>query len=183
MSLVHSVEIPLGREMPDFELEDVEGKVHKGRELYGEKGLLVAFTCNHCPYAIAIWPRLIRLAERARGLGVAAVAINPNINPDYPEDAPGKMREKIREWGISFPYIVDAEQRTARSFGAQCTPDLYLFDASRRLSYHGRFDDDWQDETRVKRRDLESAVEALAAGRPVSAEQLPSMGCSIKWRG
>lgn len=181
MALVESVEIPLGTRMPDFSLKDPDGRRHEGRELYGEKGLLVAFTCNHCPYAQAIWPRLIRLASYARDLGVNTAAINPNINPEFPEDSPGSMAQKIGEWEVTFPYLIDTSQRTARDFRAQCTPDLYLFDSDRRLVYHGRFDDCWQHESKVKQRELQTAVESLAAGSPMPDLQRPSMGCSIKW--
>ena len=111
MALVESLDIPLGTGMPPFELKDPNGKTYKGNDVYGKKGLLVAFTCNHCPYAVAVWPRLIKLARHAHELGINIVAINPNIHPDYPEDAPEKMKNKIREWGISFPYLVDETQR------------------------------------------------------------------------
>lgn len=181
MALLESIHIPLGTLMPDFELKDPEGKAHRGRELYGKKGLLLLVTCNHCPYALAVWPRSIGLAKRAAELGIATAAVNPNIHPGYPEDSPAKMLEKIREWGIPFPYLVDATQETAKALKAQCTPDIYLFDSSRKLVYHGRIDDNWEDESKVKRHELRSAIEALAAGKPLAAEQRPSMGCSIKW--
>ena len=182
MALVESVTVALGTEMPDFKLADPDRKAYEGRALYGPKGLLVAFTCNHCPYAVAVWPRLVRLAAKAVPLGVATVAVNPNIHPGYPEDAPDKMKLKVREWRIPFPYLVDESQATARAFKAQCTPDLYLFGADRRLAYHGRLDDNWQDEGAVEREELWEAVQALAAGRPAATTQRPSMGCSIKWR-
>jgi peroxiredoxin len=182
MALVESISIPLGTPMPAFSLSDPAGETHDSKALAGPKGLLVAFTCNHCPYAIAVWPRLIRHAAEFKALGVETVAINPNINPAYPDDAPGKMKEKIAEWGIPFPYLVDESQETAKAFKAQCTPDLYLFDASGSLAYHGRIDDNWKEESEVTRRELADAVEALAGGKPVPAEQPPSMGCSIKWK-
>lgn len=181
MALVESTHVPLGTKMPSFSLKDPQGTPYEGKSLYGEGGLVVAFTCNHCPYAKAIWPRLIGLARQARVLGVNTVGINPNINPSYPEDAPEKMVEKIKEWGIGFPYLVDATQETARKFDAQCTPDLYLFDSSQRLVYHGRLDDNWQDETKVKRQELKEAIDNLAKKRPINPDQRPSMGCSIKW--
>lgn len=182
MALVESVTVALGSPMPDFKLGDPDGRVTEGRSAYGPKGLLVAFTCNHCPYAVAVWPRLVRLAAEAKALGVETVAVNPNIHPGYPEDAPAKMKEKAREWGIPFPYLVDATQEVARAFKAQCTPDLYLYGADRRLAYHGRLDDNWQEEAKVTRRELFEAVKALAAGKPPVSPQRPSMGCSIKWR-
>ncbi len=182
MALVESVRIQLGTLMPEFELKDPFGKIYQSDTLFGKKGLLVAFTCNHCPYAQAIWPRLIRLSEYAKGLEINTAGINPNIHPDYPEDAPGKMKEKIKEWGIVFPYLVDDTQKVADSFKAQCTPDLYLYNAAHELVYHGRLDDNWKEETKVKRQELKEAVENLTSGKPVSADQYPSMGCSIKWR-
>ena len=134
MALMESLTtILLHTVMPEFELKDPNGKVYKSHSLFGKKGLLVAFTCNHCPYAQAIWPRLITLAKEATSLGVNVAGINPNIHPSYPDDAPERMKEKIKEWGISFPYLVDESQDVARAFQAQCTPDLYLFDASQRL--------------------------------------------------
>ena len=182
MALVESIKIALGTAMPKFELKDPYDKIYKSDQIYGRKGLLVAFTCNHCPYAQAVWPRLIRLTKYAAGLGVNTVGINPNIHPGYPEDAPERMKEKIKEWGISFPYLVDETQETARVFQAQCTPDLYLFDSSHRLVYHGRLDDNWKEEAKVKTQELKEAIENLVAGKPVSQKQYPSMGCSIKWR-
>ena len=182
MALVESLKIALGMTMPEFELKDPSGKLYRSAQAFGPKGLLVAFTCNHCPYAQAIWPRLIQLAKEAAKLGVNTVGINPNIHPGYPDDAPERMAEKIKEWGILFPYLVDETQEIARLFQAQCTPDLYLFDFNRELVYHGRLDDNWKEESKVKKRELKEAIDSLAAGKPISSKQVPSMGCSIKWR-
>ncbi|MFA5060093.1 MAG: thioredoxin family protein [Candidatus Omnitrophota bacterium] len=182
MALLESVHIPLGTKMPEFTIKDPNGKSFKGAELYGKRGLLIAFTCNHCPYALAVWPRLIRLARYAQKAGINAVAVNPNINPDYPEDAPAKMIDKIKEWGIDFPYLVDETQKVADAFKAQCTPDIYLFNGEYQLVYHGRIDDNWQDETKVTREELKEAINCLASGKPMVTDQKPSMGCSIKWR-
>jgi thiol-disulfide isomerase/thioredoxin len=183
MVLLESITIPIGTKMPVFDLNDPAGKAYKSDGLYADRGLLVVFTCNHCPYALAVWPRLIRLANYAKNLKISTVAINPNINPDYPEDSPGKMIQKIEAWGICFPYLVDETQQVAKTFKAQCTPDIYLFDKNHQLVYHGRIDDNWQDERKVTKEELKEAINNLATGRPVSADQRPSMGCSIKWRG
>ena len=182
MVLLESIEIPLGTKMPDFELKDSYGKIFKRDLLYAEKGLLVVFTCNHCPYANAVWPRLIKLARYAKDLGITTVAINPNIHPDYPEDAPEKMIEKIIKLGIEFPYLVDETQQVAKAFKAQCTPDIYLFNKEHRLVYHGRIDNNWQDESKVTKEELKDAIVNLANNKPISQKQYPSMGCSIKWR-
>jgi peroxiredoxin len=179
---VESVDIPLGSALPSFELPDTNGTVFSSTRLKGPKGLLVIFTCNHCPYAKAVWPRTIALAQLAKGLGINTVAINPNIHPDYPEDTPAVMKVKIKEWGIPFPYLIDESQEVARTYKAQCTPDIYLFDRSDCLAYHGRVDDNWQDEAKVTRQELREAIMKVAEGKQVSGKQHPSIGCSIKWR-
>ncbi len=182
MALIESVLVPLDSKMPDFELKDPSGKLYKSGDLYGKRGLLIAFTCNHCPYALGVWPRFIRLAKAAQAAGIPTIAVNPNIHPDYPQDAPDRMKEKIKEWKIEFPYLVDETQKVADAFKAQCTPDIYLYNSEKKLVYHGRIDDNWQDESKVTKEELKEAINNLAAGRPISKEQRPSMGCSIKWR-
>lgn len=182
MALLESVKIPLGTRMPAFILNDPSGKAFDGEVLFGDRGLLLVFTCNHCPYANALWPRLVRLGHYASGMRVGVVAVNPNINPEYPDDSPVKMLEKIRDLGITFPYLVDEDQSVAKAFKAQCTPDVYLFNKDRELVYHGRIDDNWKDEDAVTREELKEALNNMAAGLPVEKKQNPSMGCSIKWR-
>ena len=182
MALLESVLIPLGSPMPDFELKDPDGKNYKSKDLYGERGLLIIFTCNHCPYAMAVWPRVIRLAKYAKGMRIHTMAINPNIHPDFPQDSSQEMKKKIKEWGIDFPYLVDETQKVAKSFKAQCTPDIYLFGKDHKLVYHGRIDDNWQDEKKVTREELKEALNDYASGKGVSPEQKPSMGYSIKWK-
>lgn len=181
MALLESILIPLGTTMPDFELKDPAGKSVKGADAFGDRGLMIAFTCNHCPYAIAVWPRLVRLAQYAQGMRINTLAINPNIHPDFPEDSAESMKDKIKEWGIDFPYLVDENQETAKAFRAQCTPDIFLFNKDRKLIYHGRIDDNWKDETQITREELKEALNNHAAGLPVDKKQNPSMGCSIKW--
>ena len=165
MALLESIEVPLGSKIPEFSLPDPAGKTYSPAELVGPEGLLLIVTCNHCPYAMAVWPRSIALAEWAKPQGVNTVAINPNINPNYPDDAPEVMQQKITEWQISFPYLVDETQEVARALKAQCTPDIYLYDKNLELVYHGRIDDNWQDESKVTRQDLKEAIENLIEQR------------------
>lgn len=181
MALMESVDGQLGTSLPTFELADPDGERYSSHDLSGAKGLLIAVTCNHCPYAIALWPRLIELAGVARGLGIETVALNPNMNPAYPDDSPEAMRAKIQEWGLDFPYLVDEQQQVARALRAQCTPEFFLYDADRVLVYHGRLDDNWKEPERVTSEELREAIEALASGGEVSARQNPALGCSIKW--
>ncbi|OIO70146.1 MAG: thioredoxin family protein [Zetaproteobacteria bacterium CG12_big_fil_rev_8_21_14_0_65_55_1124] len=182
MALVASIHVEPGWKMPAVQLQKPEGGNVALADCAGANGLLVAFTCNHCPYAIAVWPRLIKQAKILRDMGVNTVAVNPNIHPDYPQDSMPVMLEKIAEWGIDFPYLADESQDVSRVFDAQCTPDLYLFDKDGRLYYHGRIDDNWKDEEKVKQQELIPAVEALLAGKPAPQPQHPTIGCSIKWK-
>ena len=181
MVLLESEPLSLGMVMPQFVLTDPTQQVFQLKDLVGDKGVLIVFTCNHCPYAIAVWDRLIRLSAQYQQDGVNTVAINPNINPDYPQDSPDCMLDLINERHIPFPYLIDEGQHVARAYQAQCTPDIYLLNASFELVYHGRIDDSWQDELKVRSRDLEQAMSQLVIGQPISADQMPSMGCSIKW--
>lgn len=182
MAQLKSVDVPLGIVMPKFILRDPNGVIQVSDYAFGKKGLLVIFTCNHCPYAKAVWPRLIQLGDFAINNGINVVAINPNINPNYPDDAPIEMQKKIVEWGIPFPYLIDETQKVARAFDAQCTPDIYLFDSDKKLVYHGRVDDNWQDESKVTKEELKEALANLMEGKSISTNQIPSIGCSIKWR-
>ncbi len=181
MALVGSIYVSYGSKLPGFELNDPSGTVFRSDDLMGENGLLIVVTCNHCPYALAVWPRIIRLAGKIRDKGVNTVAMNPNIHPDYPDDSPTAMQEKIKEWGIDFPYLVDTDQSVARALAAQCTPDIYLYDKNGELYYHGRIDDYWKDEKQVTKEELASAVDAMLAGDPAPSIQYPTIGCSIKW--
>lgn len=181
MALLESILIPLGTAMPNFKLKDPFGKVFNSNELYGKQGLLLGFFCNHCPYALAVWPRFIHLAKYALEMHMNTVAINPNIHPDYPEDAPDQMIKKIKEWGIKFPYLVDENQDVAKAFKAQCTPDIFLFSEKQKLVYHGRIDDNWQDESKVTHEELKEALNNHMTGQPQAKNQKPCMGCSIKW--
>ncbi|MFQ5355855.1 MAG: thioredoxin family protein [Mariprofundaceae bacterium] len=182
MALVASIHVDLGWKMPDVELQKPEGGNVALKDCVGEKGLLVAFTCNHCPYALAVWPRLIKHAKTLRAMGVNTIAVNTNIHPDFPEDSMPAMLEKIKEWGVDFPYLADETQDVTRLFDAQCTPDLYLFDKDGSLYYHGRIDDYWKDEARVTQQELMPAAEALVTGQPAPQPQHPTIGCSIKWK-
>lgn len=182
MTLAASVKIAMGTTLPSFSLKDAQGSEYSSRSLIGPKGLLVAFICNDCPYALAAWPRLIRLSKHARTLGINPVAINPNIHPQRPKDSASAMIGHIQEFGIDFPYLVDEVQDVARSFQAQCIPDVFLYDGNAKLVYHGRIDDNWQDERKVFRQELKLAIDALASGQEVERRQMSSVGSSIQWR-
>lgn len=182
MALMYSTAVPVGSSAIDFMLPGTDGKTYSLASFKKSQVLVIVFTCNHCPYAQAIWPRLVEFQSRMGPRGVQLVGVNPNDAQNYPDDHPDQMKKKVKEWGINFPYLFDESQATARAYDAQCTPDIYAYGKDRTLLYHGRFDDNWQEPGKVKRRELEEAVEAMLAGRPVPAKQNPSMGCSIKWK-
>ncbi len=182
MTLLESVNIASTTQMPGFELPDTQGNMWNFANLTGSKGLLVVFTCNHCPYAIAVWERIIALSIWAKTQGINSVAINSNIHPSYPEDSPEEMINKIKEWKIPFPYLIDSTQEVARQYQAQCTPDIYLVKKDQTLFYHGRLDDSWKEPQKVTKEELKIAIECLTLNKAFSEKQNPSMGCSIKWK-
>lgn len=183
MAVTPSNMLPLGSAMPAFELMDaVSGRPVSSDAVAGERGTLVMFICNHCPYVVHIREELVRTAHEALDRGFGAVAINANSVRTHPQDGPEHMRALARDEGWRFPYLFDATQAVARAFEAACTPDLFLFDGARRLVYRGQFDDARPGNGRaVSGRDLRAAIAAVAAGKKPSPEQTPSLGCNIKW--
>ena len=172
----------LGSPCPDFRLPSVDGKTYGRDDFAGSKALVVMFICNHCPYVKAVEDRLIALARRFEGRGVQFVGVSSNDAESYPDDAPDKLRERWQQKGYGFPYLYDDSQDVARTFGAVCTPDIYVFDQSRTLAYRGRIDDSGKEPDKVTRQELADALEALLAGTRPAADQRPTLGCSIKWR-
>ncbi len=182
MALVESKKIGLGLFLENLPLKTVEGEKVFLSDQRGQKGTVVIFTCNHCPYAQAIWDRMVSLENKVKKQGISFIAINPNIHPDYPDDSPGKMKLLMEERGVSFPYYVDEEQTVAKYFLAECTPDIYLFDGDDLLYYHGRFDDGRLEDEEVSSEDLNKAIDTLLKGQGAPSIQHPSIGCSIKWK-
>ncbi len=182
MALIQSSKTPSGWEAPDFNLPGTDGESYSLDSFKDAKGLVVVFTCNHCPYARAAWPLLIELAAKYKDRGIAFVGINPNDETTFPEDSFEEMKKRISEWGINFPYLRDENQEIARVYDAQCTPDIYLFDQARKLFYRGRINDNWQNPSLVTEHNLEDAIKGLLSGSPPPQNQPPSMGCSIKWK-
>jgi peroxiredoxin len=175
--------LPLGTQAPDFDLADPNGTRVRRDDALGEHGLLVMFVCNHCPYVKHVGRELGLLTQRWMSRGLGVVGINSNDADAYPDDAPPKMVEAARGWGWDFPYLVDGDQQAARAYRAACTPDFFLFDRERRLIYRGQMDSSRPSSgVPVTGQDLAAAVDALVAGGPVPTDQLPSMGCSIKWK-
>ncbi|MCW9024864.1 MAG: thioredoxin family protein [Gammaproteobacteria bacterium] len=167
----------------DFALPGVDGKTWTLADCRGEKGLLVMFICNHCPYVKAIRERLVRDCKSLKEQGVNTVAIMSNDPSLYDEDSFENMRKVAQEYGFSFPYLLDETQSVAKAYGAVCTPDFFGYNAELKLQYRGRFDAS-RKETAPEdvRRDLLEAMSQVAESGNGPAEQIPSMGCSIKWK-
>ncbi len=175
--------LPLGTAAPDFTLPDVvSGASLSLEQLKSSHATVVMFICNHCPYVKHLLTPLVQLAQEYRAKGLAFIAISSNDAQDYPEDAPEPMKKLAQTAGFGFPYLYDQSQEVARAYQAGCTPDFYVFDADLRLAYRGQFDESRPGNGRpVNGADLRAALDALLAGKPVSAEQKPSVGCNIKW--
>jgi peroxiredoxin len=182
MALMHSKGMPVGTSAPSFSLPGVDGKTWSLSSFADAELLVVVFTCNHCPYAIASEDRLIAIQDDYRARGVRVVAINPNDAQKYPDDSFEKMKKRATDKAFNFPYLHDESQRVARAYDAVCTPDIFVFDRARKLIYNGRIDDNWQQPDQVTRQDLRSVLDAALNGRAVDFEHVPSMGCSIKWK-
>lgn len=185
MALTYSPATALDSPLPAFDLKGVDEKNHRDTEFQKTPCLVVAFICNHCPYVRAIERRLIKWAGEVRSQGVRLVTICSNDPAEYPEDDFSQMKVRARELRMDEAgvlYLHDPSQIVAKTFGAVCTPDFFVFDRTRRLKYRGRFDDSWKNEALVQRRDLPEAVQAILKEEKVNPEQIPTMGCSIKWR-
>src|SRR5690606_32998481 len=184
MALTETPPAELGTPAPDFDLLGVDGRRWRLADCRGEKGTLVMFICNHCPYVKAVRERLIRDVRELEQYGVKSVAIMPNDTAAYPDDSYENMQREAKEYGYPFPYLIDETQEVARAYGAVCTPDFFGYDADLRLRYRGRLD-----ATTPSRqappdapRDLFEAMRLIAETGKGPERQIPSMGCSIKWR-
>jgi peroxiredoxin len=178
MTLLKSKSISMGVQAPNFSLKGVDDQVHNLPEYSDAEILVVVFMCNHCPYVQAIWDRLVALQTKFKDKNVQFVGINPNF---HPEDSFEKMKQYHEKYEMNFPYLIDESQDVARAYGSQCTPDIFVYNNERKLSYHGRLDDNWQEPESVEKEELSEAIEVLLRGEVPSEDQNPSMGCSIKW--
>jgi peroxiredoxin len=175
---------PLGTEAPDFELTDtVSGQTIGLADYRSKRAILVMFICNHCPYVKHVQPELMKLGVDYADSDLGVVAISSNDPATYPEDSPQELGREARRLGYRFPVLFDENQEVAKAYSAACTPDFFLFDAERRLVYRGQLDDSRPGNGQpVTGRDLRAAIHAVLSGQPLTGDQRPSVGCSIKWR-
>jgi peroxiredoxin len=178
---VESRMLALGTPAPDFSLHDTTGRLYSLKDVADAKGLLVAFICNHCPFVLHILDGFVRFAHDYVPRGLAIVAINANDADSYPDDSPANMMKLAAARNFNFPYLFDSSQSVARAYQAMCTPDFFLFGAGK-LVYRGQFDASRRNnQVAVTGSDMRAAADALFAGRTLE-RQVPSIGCSIKWR-
>jgi len=183
MALKQSRMLALGTPAPEFSLPDASGRAHKLAQYADSPALLVAFICNHCPYVKHILEGFTSFANEYKARGLATLAISSNDVEAYPEDGPAEMARVARKHGFTFPYLYDQSQAVAQSYQAVCTPDLFLFDRNRRLVYRGQFDGSRPgNKVPVTGAELRAAVDAVLKGSPAPVNQIPSAGCSMKWK-
>ncbi len=167
----------------DFTLPGVDGKTYSLADVRGEKGTLVMFICNHCPYVKAVIDRIVRDVKELEAHGIKAVAISANDAEHYPDDSFDNMKRFSAEHGLTFPYLYDESQEVARAYDATCTPDFFGFNADHELQYRGRLDESRKEAAAPHvRRDLFEAMKQIAATGQGPRKQIPSIGCSIEWK-
>ncbi len=183
MATTPSTMLALGTAAPEFSLPDVSsGRPVSLSDSAENDALLVVFLCAHCPYVVHVAPELARLGRDYAGRSVAIVGITANDPANYPQDAPEPTAAFARAQGFTFPILFDESQRVAQAYTAACTPDFFLFGKDRRLAYRGQLDRTRPRIGTPDGADLRAAIDAVLAGTPVSSEQLPSIGCNIKWK-
>ncbi len=179
---VQNLKLKIGDKAPDFSLPGVDGKAYSLNDFKGRKVLAVIFMCNHCPYVQAYIERIKAVQSDFGIKGVQVIGINSNDEVNYPDDSFDRMIEFSKAKKYNFPYLRDEDQKAANAYGAQCTPECFVFDGERKLRYHGRIDDNYKDENAVKTYDLRNAINALLHSQKVAIELTQAIGCSIKWR-
>lgn len=176
--------LPLGTPAPDFKLPDtVSGKTLNLDELKSDKATVVMFICNHCPFVKHVDAGIVSLAKDYQSKSVSFIAISSNDVENYPQDSPELMKEEAEKVGYTFPYLYDETQAVAKAYDAACTPDFYVFDAEMKCAYRGQLDSSRPGNgVPVTGKDLRAALDEILEGKEVSAPQIPSLGCNIKWK-
>lgn len=182
MVLAFSDKNPLGEKASAFSLPGVDNKITSLDDYKNSYLVVIMFICNHCPYVKAVLDRLIQLQNAYDSRDVRLIGISSNDVTTYPEDSFEMMQMIAADKNFNFPYLYDKTQEVAKAYGAVCTPDFYILDKDRKIAYRGRLDDNWRDETKVKVKDLQMALEHLLKDQEIPFKQIPSMGCSIKWK-
>ena len=173
--------LQLGSTAPDFNLPATDGNNYSLENFASKKALVVIFSCNHCPYVQAYEDRIIEI-QKNYAKDIQVVAINSNDVEDYPDDSFDHMKERAQTKRFNFPYLRDDSQTVAKAYGATHTPEIFLFDQERKLAFHGKIDDNWQDPKSVKSKYLRNAIDELLTGKKISVPETFTIGCTIKWK-
>jgi len=182
MALTYTPADELGTQCPDFTLPGTDGKSYSLKDFTNGNPFVIMFICNHCPYVKAIEDRLITLGNDLKKKNVSVVAISSNDANTYLDDSFVELKKRAEYKSYPFPYLYDESQSVAKTFGAVCTPDFFVYNKKSQLAYRGRLDDNWKEPANVTRRELLQAVESLLVSDEFPQGQTPSMGCSIKWK-
>ncbi len=178
-----STMLPLGTQAPDFTLTNTDGQRVSLSDFRDTKALVIIFMCNHCPYVKHVAPELTRVSNEYMPKGVGFLGISSNDVVAHPEDSPEMMKAEAAKQGYKFPYLYDADQSVAMAYNAACTPDIFVFDTAHRLVYRGQLDDSRpKSDKPLTGNDLRTALDCILAGKQISMEQRPSIGCNIKWK-
>jgi len=174
--------LEIGSPAPDFNLIGIDDKKYSLDSFRDKKALIVIFSCNHCPYVQAYEDRIIAIQRDYAVKDVAVVAISSNEDVNYPDDSFENMKKRAADRSFNFPYLRDEDQSIARAYDATHTPEIFLFDANRKLAFHGKIDDNWQESDKVQNHYLRDALDELLAGKEISVPETFTIGCTIKWK-
>jgi peroxiredoxin len=173
--------LKIGSAAPEFNLVATDGATYSLKSFESKKALVVMFSCNHCPYVQAYEDRIMEI-QKDYSDDLQVVAINSNDDMNYPEDSFANMTSRANMRGFNFPYLRDETQKVAKSYGATHTPEIFLFDKERRLTFHGKIDDNWQERNAVRSKYLRNAIDELLEGKQISIPETFTIGCTIKWK-
>ena len=174
--------LKIGSSAPEFNLTNIDGKRYSLSSFDEKKALIIIFSCNHCPYVQAYEGRIKQIQEDYKDRGVTIVAINSNEDKGYPEDSFENMQKRAAEQKFNFLYLRDEDQSVARAYDATHTPEIFLFDKERKLAFHGKIDDNWQEPDKAQNHYLKNAIDELLAGKEISVPETFTIGCTIKWK-
>ena len=174
--------LSIGSKIPEFNSKGIDGKTYSLESFKDNKGLIIIFSCNHCPYVQAYEGRIKAIQSEYKDKGITIVAINSNDDVNYPDDSFENMKKRAAEQNFNFIYVRDEDQSVARNFDATHTPEIFLFDENRKLVYSGKIDDNWQEPEKVVNHYLRNAVDEMLEGNEISVPETYSIGCTIKWK-
>ena len=172
----------IGSPAPDFDLIGLDDRKYSLDSFKEKKALIIIFSCNHCPYVQAYEDRIIKIQKDYAEKGVAVIAINSNEDVNYPDDSFENMKKRAAERNFNFLYLRDEDQSIARAYDATHTPEIFLFNVDRKLAFHGKIDDNWQEPDKVQNHYLQDALDELLAGKEISVPETFTIGCTIKWK-